>query len=146
MATTASGFWYPDEGTNFNINTIMSTAMSSVETKAGPHVLDTGWVDCVRASGIRQQGGADPQVRRIGKVVYMRWGVSANGIAGNSVRTVFTIPVGYRPPVWKYFPVASSSAGFTALSVVKNDGGVEIRTNASAGSYYMWDVVSYAID
>lgn len=146
MATTASGFWYPDEGTAFNINTIMATAMSSVETKVGPHVVDTGWVDCPLVSGTTQQGGSLPQVRRIGKVVRMRWGVSGAGKAANTSSTVCVVPVGYRPTEYKYFTGSSASANHPGRFSVRSDGNVVLYVPEVGSSYYIFDVAHWTID
>lgn len=146
MALTASGFWYPDEGTAFNINTMFSTSMSSVETKVGPHVLDTGWVDCPLRSGTSQQGASLPQVRRIGKVVRMRWGVSGSGKAANSVSEVCTIPVGFRPTEYKYFTVASASANYPGRLVPQPSGIVALYVPSASSSYYIFDAAHWTID
>lgn len=146
MATTTSGFWYPDEGTAFNINTIMSTTVSSLETKVGPHVLDTGWVDCPLVSGTSQQGASLPQVRRIGKTVQMRWGVSGTGKAANSSSNVCTVPVGFRPKDWRYFTAASASTNVTPRIVVRGDGLVVLYVPSSTSTYYIFDVAHWTID
>ena len=146
MATTSTGFWYPDEGTSFNINTIMSTMASSLESKVGPHVIDSGWVDCPLVSGTSQQGASLPQVRRIGKKVYMRWGVSGTGKAANGTTNVCTIPVGFRPTEWKYFMIAGSGITTYARITVRSDGSVGMNTAASVGSYYIFDAAHWFID
>lgn len=146
MATTAAGFWYPDEGTSFNINTIMATMASSLQTKVGPHVVDTGWVDCPLNPGTTQQGSSLPQVRRIGKVVYMRWGISGTGRTAGTTTNVFTVPAGFRPVDWKYFPVISNTVGATGRTVVRSDGTVQLGTSSSVGAYYIWDSASWIID
>lgn len=146
MATTASGFWYPDEGTAFNINTMFSVSMSSVETKVGPHIMDTGWVDCPLVSGTTQQGASLPQVRRIGKKVYMRWGVNGTGKAANSISSVCTIPVGFRPVEYKYFTATSASANTIPRIVVRTDGAVVLYVPSTTSSYYIFDVAHWTID
>lgn len=145
MATTAAGFWYPDEGTNFNINTIMSTMASSLQTKVGPHVVDTGWVDCPLTSGTTQQGSSLPQVRRIGKIVYMRWGVSGDGLTIAANNGVCTVPVGFRPSPYRYFPVASNGSNWGRITV-KPSGLIDLYTGPARGSYYIFDTAWWTID
>lgn len=146
MATTASGFWYPDEGTAFNINTILATTVSSLETKVGPHVLDTGWVDCPLISGTSQQGSSLPQVRRIGKTVTMRWGVSGAGKAANSNTNVCTVPVGFRPIEFKRFVCTSASANVTPKITIGADGVVGLQVPSSTSSYFTFEVAHWTID
>lgn len=133
MALTASGFWYPDEGTAFNINTIMSTAMSSVESKVGPHIVDTGWVDVTIKSGYT----GNVQVRRIGKLVYFKGAFNKSSAMAAGLHAVGTVPAGFRPlsyldssaPLWP-----NPSAGGSVFGTVVPNGAIELRIPGNIGS------------
>lgn len=138
--------WTPDETTGYDYTANLATMASSIENRVGPYVYDTGWVDCTLLSGVSQQGNSKPQVRRLGKQVLMRWGISGSGITANASKDVFTIPQGFRPVEWKYFPIIAASVNAMAMTVVKSDGVVQLRTPGTASSYYIWDTAHWTID
>lgn len=111
---------------------------------------DTGWVNCSLFSGIAMQGSMLPQVRRIGKLVKMYWGIAASGsnLSPNASKDAFTIPEGFRPPSGRSFygAVASSSAAATGGTYISTDGISRLRTNTTLGTYYLWDGCSYLLD
>lgn len=144
--TSPDNFPYPDNNSDASINVHIAALAGAVQAKVGPYILDTGWVDCPLRPGTSQQGGSLPQVRRIGKTVYIRWGVSGTGKAANTNSQVFTIPTGFRPATSSYVTVASSNGNASALGVIHPSGIVDLRTSASTGSYYMWDGATYLID
>lgn len=106
---------------------------------------DSGWVDVAISSGFAQQGTQTPQVRKIGKVVYMRWGWSNTGLTANSAFAVGTIPDGYRPPFDHHWPIAGSSAATLGAGVVNSAGVVTIKTGATVAAYYLFNV-SWVVD
>lgn len=146
MATTASGFWYPDEGTSFNINTIMSTMASSLQTKVGPHVIDTGWVPIPLMSGIT----GTLTHRRVGKIVQViasgigrpgSFGArSATQVAGDN-----SVPTGNRP----LFNIRGSGNGSgstnTILSVL-NNGSVYVFNQDTSATASMDGTTMYLVD
>lgn len=138
--------WTPDESTSFDYTANLATMKSSIENRVTPYIYDTGWVDCALLSGVQQQGSSLPQVRRIGKQIVMRWGISGNGIAASSAKDVFRIPIGFRPVEWKYYPVITSDAKTTAITTIRSDGTVQLKTNTATSPYYIWDTASWTID
>lgn len=138
--------WTPDESTKFDYTANLATMKSSIENRVTPYIYDTGWVDCALLSGVTQQGQSLPQVRRIGPQILMRWGISGTGIAANSLKDVFRIPIGFRPVEWKYFPVVTNSTASMGRSVVKSDGIVQLGSSNSTASYYIWDNAHWTID
>lgn len=147
MPTTANiDMPYPDESSDASLNVHIAALAGAVDSRIGPYVLDTGWVDCPLVSGTTQQGGSLPQVRRVGKTVYMRHGVSGTGKAAGSNSTVCTVPAGFRPPSWKYFSAASSTQDSVPRVVVRSDGSVLLYVPATTGSYYIFDSAYWLID
>lgn len=138
--------WTPDESTPFDYTANLATMKSSIENRVTPYIYDTGWVDCALLSGVTQQGQSLPQVRRIGPQVLMRWGINGAGIAANTTKDVFRIPIGFRPDAWKYFTITSASANTSAVTNIGPDGTVRIKTPSSTSSYYIWDACHWTID
>ena len=99
---------------------------------------DTGWVNISIASGFSSQGSQQPQVRRINGIVYTRWGWSNSGMSVSSAYgTIGTIPAGYRPGLSVYLTPTTHSAASTGLMVVRDNGGIELRTGNPLGSYFL---------
>ena len=101
---------------------------------------DTGWVNVPLRSGISSQGLTPFQVRRIGSVVYPRWGFSGTGISASSSIDVADIPAGFRPPLTTYLAVAGHSAASMAMGSIGNTGVVNLRTAPTAASYYIFAI------
>lgn len=138
MPTTASGIWSPEDGTKYDLPGITATMTSSIEDVIGPTVKDTGWVDVVLRPGFVAQGGLPPQVRRVGKRVEWRWGVTSAGLNINSVAVIADIPEEFRPDKYSVYGYAASSNVAASGQIYVNPGGVVyIRTAATLGSYYV---------
>lgn len=101
----AGPIWYPDNGTSYNINTILGTMASSINTAYAPYTTDTGWVNCVYQSGFSAGVAGQLAIRQIGKVVYIRGG--ATGTFPNAA----------------YVTVSELPAGFPAPATTTRDGG-----------------------
>jgi hypothetical protein len=150
-ATAKYALPYPDNSNAadvpYDVKRLADAVDAQLQTSAG----DTGWVDVAIAPGFVPQSGAEkPQVRRIGKVVYMRggWqGGAGTGItaAGGSYY-VGTVPAGFRPPVPVVAPCGSSSAAAIAGMHVQSDGQVQVRLSATVGAYYKADGRTWTID
>lgn len=109
---------------------------------------DTGWVACVRASGVGKQGTREPEVRRIGKTVHIRWGVTSANFTVNGNFDAFTIPAGFWPSGGGvYSPLATNRADSNGVTEISATTGLaKVRTGGSLGTYYMWDGISWLID
>lgn len=103
-------------------------------------VGDTGWVDVPPLPGYAALGGAPLQIRRIGDVVYPRWGFSSQGMTANSSFHVADIPVGFRPPIRDpYFTVASSVVAATGRATINPvSGQVWLDTSTTLGVWYIF--------
>lgn len=137
---------YPDESSDASLNVHIAALAGAIDSRIGPYVLDTGWVDCPLRSGVSQQGGALPQVRRVGKIVYMRWGVSGSGMSANAGKDVCTIPSGFRPPTWKYHTAVSATPNSIGRVTVRSDGIVRLDIPSILSTYYIFDSAWWTID
>lgn len=111
---------------------------------AGSGKYDTGWVDCTPNSGFMIQTRC--QVRRIGKVVYMRGGFSNVGLAANSNFDIGALPAGFAGPTFLYVSTASQLAGEPGRGEVRTDGSIWLRTGDTVSPYYMYDGLTWTID
>lgn len=116
----------------------LDTRMSTIEVKQE----DSGWINIDVEPGFSQQGSAAPQVRRIGNIVYARWGWDSANIPLNATTTVGTIPSNLWPPGQSVYGVmvtnhepSERSARFT---ISANDGLVQIMSPSSAVGYYLF--------
>ena len=101
-------------------------------------LYDSGWIDLTVNAPYAHQGSLKMQIRRIGNVVYPRWGISNAGLAANGNYAVSTIPVGFRPARDIYIPAISSTPATDGLATIKSSTGqLDIRTAATLGSYYI---------
>lgn len=108
---------------------------------------DSGWVNCTLAAGVSQQGANLPQVRSIGKMCFIRWGVSGAGFSAGVDKLAFTLPVGFRPSQPDlYCNIAANSAAAAAITIITSSGSVSVRPSATVGTYYMWSGISWVID
>lgn len=106
---------------------------------------DTGWVNITTSGGFAIQD--QPQVRRIGGVVYARGGWSNTGMSINSVHNVGTLPAGFEPAGtsigirWTTSTGATSGTGF-----VLTTGAVQVRTGGALSAYYQFGGNAWLID
>jgi len=92
---------------------------------------DSGWADLTPAAGWTAGTGANkPQVRRIGKTVWMRGGFTA-GTAGT---TCAVVGAGYRPATTAQFP-AYSTANNLGLMVVFASGIIQPSLSTVSGNH-----------
>lgn len=142
MMTDGSGHV---RGGNFYTNVAQSSLSNSLTRKDYVDGLAAkgAWVNVTIASGYARQSTSDPQVRKNGGRVFMRWGWSNTGMSAWAGHIVGTLPAGYAPEQLVYVVVASGTAESSALGVIYPDGRVEVRTNRILGSYYMFDVASW---
>lgn len=105
----------------------------------------TSWSGVTVNGGYAAQAGAAPEVRRVGKVVYMRGGWSNTGLTANSNQTIGSIPAGFRPPKDSQFAVFGSSGSALGGGFIATTGDVSLRTGATVASYYMF-TVSWLLD
>jgi hypothetical protein len=121
-----------------------------VDAETGSSGLtDTGWVDIAVQSGFGAQGnGEQPQVRRIGSVVYARGGWSGTGIvaANTSYTQVGVIPEGFRPVVNRPMRAGTNAGAVEASIIALANGNVDIRTGATLSPYYFLPSPSWPID
>jgi hypothetical protein len=150
-ATTTYALPYPENSSAADVPYDVKQLADAVDARLVAMGLDSGWVDVTIAPGFVAQAGAEkPQVRKIGKTVYMRggWqGGAGSGItaAGGSYY-IGTVPAGFRPPAPVVAPCGSSSAAAIAGLHVQTDGQVQIRTAATIGAYYKADGRTWTID
>lgn len=150
MATTAGGIWYPDEGTNFNINTILATMASSIESKVVPYARSVGPVNMSYAGGSNFEtysAGANPKATKLGKIVFFEGIVrcnTANYISSSTARTVGTLPSGYRPVVTQVIVCQGSGTTTWSLTIATNGVVSASRVSGSqAANYWMPINVSF---
>lgn len=111
-------------------------------------VTDSGWVNVTVAGGFAAMTSPEqPQVRLIGKVVYLRGGWTNTGVAAiNTTYTVGTIPPGFRPPVNMVGAGGSATGAGIPVIFILPAGDVQVRTGPVLGTYYKMDRQSYLID
>lgn len=108
---------------------------------------DTGWVNVSLASDWTVQGGGTPQVRRIGKLVYMRGTVRpTSGNVPSGASMVGTIPVGFRPAPWMYYTIPASSPNTSIRLIVKSTGELETAASNTNATYVVLSTPPWAID
>lgn len=114
---------------------------------SGATSYDSGWVDVTVNGGFAAQGTLEPQVRRLGRVVFMRWGWSNTGISAEGAFTVGTIPAGFRPGQEVHAFVASHTSVDTyhASGVITSTGDVILKSSSKVGNYYLFDSFSWTV-
>ena len=100
---------------------------------------DTGWVNVPLRAGFAAQGGILPQVRRVGKRVDWRWGISNTGLTTADTTYAFAdIPVGYRPTAISAYGYAAANTSAAGGRIdVSPAGVVTLRTGVVLGNYYV---------
>lgn len=144
--------------TNLAATAIVDDRVDALETQmlpAGASAYDTGWVDITLNTGFAAGSGASPQVRRIGKVVYVRGQVtpSSGNFATGTDLVVGTIPAAFRPPrSWadRYTPLwPNPSINSPVSGAALPNGNLVIRVPATitnASSVQVGAVGPYPVD
>lgn len=148
MPTTANiDMPYPDESSDASLNVHIAALAGAIDSRIGPYVLDTGWVEIASLSA---NVGGNIRYRRAGKVAQ----VLGNGltISGNfpaksitMVAPAGSIPVGVRPA----FNVRGSGNGAGSATIilsVLNDGSVYVFNQHTAAVTSMDGAVMYLTD
>ena len=60
-------------------------------------VYDSGWIDLKLYDGFTARVGYEPQIRRIGNIVYIRGQIKTDGLSSSKVNYILQIPEGFRP-------------------------------------------------
>jgi hypothetical protein len=107
---------------------------------------DSGWVTVSTATGYFRQNSIDPMVRKIGNVVFMRWGWGSSGMVASSTFTVGTIPAGYRPAQDVYCRPGVNNAANDVQGVIYTTGAVEIRTGATLPAYVLFSGICWTVN
>ena len=103
---------------------------------------DTGWIPITLNAPYTQQGPLPMSVRRIGDVVYPRWGVSNTGLTSAGTYSIGTVPVGFRPVDADYYgPLVTNINGLLGrVSVSRSTGVIQLQISGVAANYYLWSV------
>lgn len=111
---------------------------------------DTGWIDLVLNSGIIARTGATPQIRRIGKQVFLRGSILAKCLSNTSNTALFAIPAGFIPNKLVEFTSISALSLFVDCYILQSNGTVNARISAvtTNESYYFFldDCASWLVD
>ena len=109
-------------------------------------VEDTGWVNVTVLPGFASQGTLPVQVRRVGTLCTLRWGISSTGLSASQSFFCLQLPAGFYPKQNVYIPIAGNSASTGALAVIDPSGLINLRTGPALSSYYIFDAVSWYTD
>jgi hypothetical protein len=110
-------------------------------------LFDTGWVNVTINPGFAVWSTNTPRVRRIGNVVYGQGGWGPTGLTASGTFTVGVLPAGFTPLI-SAFMRAGTSAGAVAATMIMNagTGTIDMRLNASVGSWYAIPAMAYVIN
>lgn len=106
---------------------------------------DTGWLTIPTTSPFQHQGTETASIRRIGKVVHMRWGWNNTNMTASAVHNVGVVPAGFRPNVTHYTVLSGNTVANIGRGVVNTGGSVQVITGATLGTYYLFDT-SWVLD
>ena len=131
-----------------SVSDSLTDTRESIEGRLDSLEEDTGWVDVTLEPGFAHQGTGRFQVRRIGNLVYPRWGVSNSGITAiNTTYTVGTLPDPiFYPAQTVYASGGSSSARATPSVVIFSSGNIQVRTNTVVGGYFLFSGLVWPTD
>lgn len=104
---------------------------------------DTGWVTCNVNSGYSMQGsGNELKVRRIAGVVFVEGGFNSQGLGqqNQSYPNVGSLPDSrFYPEKTQYLVTQGGTPNNFGLSIVRANGGIDIRTGSSTPGYFLFD-------
>lgn len=111
---------------------------------------DTGWIDLVLNSGIIARTGATPQIRRIGKQVFLRGAILAKCLSNTSNIALFAIPAGFIPNKLVEFTSISALSLFVDCYILQSNGTVNARISAVTTNeshyFFLDDCASWLVD
>ncbi|MGL3804727.1 hypothetical protein ACSYDW_01380 [Paeniglutamicibacter sp. R2-26] len=107
---------------------------------------NTGNINCTIKPGFTMQGGRPPTARKDGNRTYLNWGINGAGFTASAGSIFATLPPGFAPTDWKYFPITSNSVAAAGMLIVRSNGDLELRTSGTVGTYYIFDAVSWFTD
>lgn len=124
-----------------------SNVVTALRGQIAGLITDTGWQTISVRTPHAQQGTSAPSVRRIGRVVYARWGWAPAGLVASTIHIVGDVPAGFRPSQTCYLPAVSGSPGGLGVLVVYSDGRIELRPGSPVREYYLFPAhVTWLVD
>lgn len=142
MPTTPNGLPYPPGDATPDVPYWQQQLAEALDSIAG----DTGWVDITLRPGFAWQNGNPAQVRRIGSVVYARWGWASTNMLPSESNIVGDLPAGFYPAESVYVMSSSSNAESPGVAVFGTSGDIQIRTGQTLGTYYLVSGVTWTIN
>lgn len=134
------GIFYPDESTGYNINTILATMASSMDTAIGPYVGEQKLTIAPSGGDITLAAGYtaadDLSVSQQGKIIILEGTLRRTaGNFTNSPETLFTLPSTVRPRAFRRLVHPLFASGVTVGTMITNisSGGV-VSGYANGGS------------
>lgn len=144
MGNTANGLTYPEDSAYVHETAAhIKELASDVDREL---LAGTAWTDVVLRAGFTYQGGYKFQWKRIGRVCFLRWGVSSTGMTASGSFTIADLPAAARPPLSAYVVVAGSTATNQGAAVIGSGGDIVLKTGPSVSGYYLFDGISYPLD
>lgn len=130
---------------------LFDAAVAPIDGYLDQYLKDWGWANVALNGGFAYQNAVPMAVRRIGKQVSARWGVSSSGItATNTTYNIGTVPVDYRPAQTTYFNYVSSNPGYGARGIVYSGSGIVdliVPTGWTIGPYFLFPAgTSWLVD
>lgn len=123
----------------------LQDAVVAVETLIGA-TPTTGWQNVSSyGANITADAAGGVQVRRIGRVVYIRGGIKATG-AVSAYSTVFSLPAGYAPAAVDAHLATRYAGSETFRQVAVNTGGAGIAMHSMATNDVFRVTGSWLID
>lgn len=113
-------------------------------------IEDTGWIDLTLNEGIIARSGLNPQIRRIGKQVFLRGAILAKCLSTTNNLAMFTIPSGFLPSKLIEF-TSISALLYNINSYILYTTGVvyakiDTATTNDAHYFYLSDCPSWLVD
>lgn len=142
MPTTANiDMPYPDESSDASLNVHIAALAGAVDSRIGPYVVDTGWVNVSLFSAFV---GGSPRVRRIGKQVFFQGSTVSGSFPVGSVN-IGVIPAGFRPSSTTRF-AAYLTGGQVGIIGVLGNGDIQVHNQSGATRTSLQFSVNWLID
>lgn len=155
LATVATSGSTPPASTSFPdsvpadiVNGAGTLDISADGTISAVSVVTSGgtWTTVTLDTGFAHQTTQFAYMLKDGEVRF-RSGVTNAGFSASTTMVIAvagTLPVGVRPTGYtRYFSIASSNGNAIAVGVIRTDGGIEVRTSGTVGSFYIFDGARY---